>query len=91
GLKEKLLAAHRGGIRHVVIPKENEKDLKEIPENVKDNLTIHAVSWMDEVLEIALERMPTPVLEDGLSGAGVVTEKVGEEKGSQPSTGLNPH
>jgi ATP-dependent Lon protease len=54
GLKEKLLAAHRGGIKTVVIPKDNERDLKEIPENVKADLTIHAVKWIDEVLEIAL-------------------------------------
>ena len=62
GLKEKLLAAHRGGIKHVIIPKENERDLKEIPENVKENLSIYPVKWMDEVLEIALERMPKPRL-----------------------------
>ncbi len=60
GLKEKLLAAHRGGIKHVIIPKENERDLKEIPENVKENLSIYPIKWMDEVLEIALERMPKP-------------------------------
>ncbi|HEX7037249.1 MAG TPA: endopeptidase La [Pseudomonadales bacterium] len=61
GLKEKLLAAQRGGIRRVIIPKENERDLKEIPDNVKSKLTILPVKWMDEVLEIALERMPHPV------------------------------
>ena len=60
GLKEKLLAAHRGGIRHVVIPEENERDLKEVADNVKRNLTIHPVKWMDEVLDFALERMPAP-------------------------------
>lgn len=62
GLKEKLLAAHRGGIKRVVIPAENEKDLKEIPDNVKENIEVHAVKWMDEVLEIALERLPEPRL-----------------------------
>jgi ATP-dependent Lon protease len=62
GLKEKLLAAHRGGIRTVVIPYENEKDLAEIPENVKTNLTIKSVRWIDEVLEIALQTMPVPIL-----------------------------
>ncbi len=61
GLKEKLLAAHRGGIRTVVIPAENEKDLVEIPDNVKANLTIKCVKWIDEVLEIALQRIPVPV------------------------------
>ncbi|SES83630.1 endopeptidase La [Thalassotalea agarivorans] len=55
GLKEKLLAAHRGGIKTVVIPKDNEKDLAEIPDNVKADLAIHPVKWIDEVLEIALE------------------------------------
>lgn len=65
GLKEKLLAAQRGGIRRVLIPKENERDLKEIPENVKSDLEIIPVKWMDQVLEVALERQPHPVdLED---------------------------
>jgi ATP-dependent Lon protease len=61
GLKEKLLAAHRGGITTVVIPAENEKDLIEIPENIKQNLTIKCVRWIDEVLEIALQYMPVPI------------------------------
>ena len=60
GLKEKLLAAHRGGIRHVVIPEENKRDLKEIADNIKERLIIHPVQWMDAVLEFALEHMPTP-------------------------------
>ncbi|MEQ5808547.1 endopeptidase La [Alteromonas sp. NFXS44] len=55
GLKEKLLAAHRGGIKTVVIPHENERDLEEIPENVKADLSIHPVKWIDEVLDIALQ------------------------------------
>ncbi|GLX81327.1 endopeptidase La [Thalassotalea eurytherma] len=55
GLKEKLLAAHRGGIKTVVIPKDNERDLSEIPDNVKADLSIHPVKWIDEVLQIALE------------------------------------
>jgi ATP-dependent Lon protease len=58
GVKEKLLAAHRGGIKTVIIPQENEKDLVEIPKNVKDRLDIKPVRWIDQVLEIALERMP---------------------------------
>jgi ATP-dependent Lon protease len=61
GLKEKLLAAHRGGIRTVLIPEENEKDLADIPDNVKGNLKIIAVSWIDEVLEHALAAQPTPL------------------------------
>ncbi|MDH3614663.1 MAG: endopeptidase La [Gammaproteobacteria bacterium] len=60
GLKEKLLAAHRGGISTVLIPHENEKDLVEIPKNIKDKLTIVPVKWIDEVLEHALQHMPLP-------------------------------
>ena len=60
GLKEKLLAAHRGGITTVLIPHENEKDLAEIPENIKKNLEIKPVHWIDEVLEVALQYMPLP-------------------------------
>jgi ATP-dependent Lon protease len=61
GLKEKLLAAHRGGIKTVLIPKENERDLKEIPDNIKADLDIKAVKWIDEVLEIALKYQPKPI------------------------------
>ena len=61
GLKEKLLAAHRGGITTVLIPAENEKDLVEIPKNIKQNLNITPVHWIDEVLELALEYSPTPL------------------------------
>ncbi len=64
GLKEKLLAALRGGIKTVLIPEENIKDLQEIPENVKNGLEIVPVKWIDKVLEIALERLPTPLSED---------------------------
>ncbi len=61
GLKEKLLAAHRGNIKTVIIPAENERDLKEIPDKIKADLSIHAVKWIDQVLELALERMPLPL------------------------------
>jgi ATP-dependent Lon protease len=61
GLKEKLLAAHRGGIKTVLIPDENVKDLAEIPDNVKNRLEIVPVKWIDKVLEIALERQPEPL------------------------------
>ena len=61
GLKEKLLAAHRGGIKTVLIPESNVKDLVEIPDNIKNNLQIHPVKWIDQVLELALERMPHPL------------------------------
>ena len=60
GLKEKLLAALRGGIKHLLIPKDNVKDLEEIPQNVKEGLEIHAVKWIDEVLAFGLEREPEP-------------------------------
>jgi len=63
GLKEKLLAAHRGGITKVLIPQENEKDLAEIPKNIKDKLTIVPVKWIDEVLQQALIHMPVPETE----------------------------
>ena len=58
GLKEKLLAAHRGGIKIVLIPEDNVKDLTEIPENIKNRLDIHPVKWIDQVLDLALERKP---------------------------------
>jgi ATP-dependent Lon protease len=61
GLKEKLLAAHRGGIKTVLIPEENVKDLQEIPDNIKNRLDIHPVKWIDQVLEYALERQPEPL------------------------------
>jgi ATP-dependent Lon protease len=64
GLKEKLLAALRGGIKTVIIPEENAKDLQDIPENVKNGLEIVPVRWIDKVLEIALEKMPTPLPDD---------------------------
>ena len=63
GLKEKLLAARRGGIKRVVIPKENERDLQKVPDNVTVNLDILPVEWMDEVIEIALEHPPQPSVE----------------------------
>ena len=64
GLKEKLLAAHRGGIKTVLIPAENEKDLAEVPDNVTRGLLIKPVKWIDEVLEIALESMPVEITEE---------------------------
>ena len=73
GLKEKLLAALRGGIKTVLIPEENAKDLQDIPANVKNGLEIVPVRWIDKVLEIALERMPTPLPEEEVvvTGAAV--------------------
>jgi ATP-dependent Lon protease len=71
GLKEKLLAAHRGGIKTVLIPEQNVKDLAEIPDNVKNKIEIVPVRWIDKVLEIALERHPTPLSEEELAAAAV--------------------
>ena len=65
GLKEKLLAAHRGGIKTVLIPHENEKDLAEIPKTVLESLEVKPVRWIDDVLEVALQTMPTPLEEEG--------------------------
>jgi len=70
GLKEKLLAAHRGGINTVLIPDENMRDLKEIPANVKESLDIRPVKWIDEVLDIALEYPPEPRPADPVSESG---------------------
>jgi len=64
GLKEKLLAAHRGGIKTVLIPEENTKDLVEMPDNIKNRLDIHPVKWIDQVLELALERQPEALSDD---------------------------
>jgi len=83
GLKEKLLAAHRGGIRTVIIPKENEKDLREIPQNIQENLEIIPVAWIDEVLDIALESKPEPLVGEIVSKDEAQIKKDGK---SRPST-----
>jgi ATP-dependent Lon protease len=75
GLKEKLLAALRGGIKTVLIPEENAKDLQDIPENVKNALEIVPVKWIDQVLEVALERVPTPLADEEAQPATPVAEK----------------
>ncbi len=79
GLKEKLLAAQRGGIKVVLIPEENTKDLVEIPDNVKNKLDIHPVKWIEQVLEMALERKPEPLPEPDAStdSAPVVIAETG--------------
>ncbi len=88
GLKEKLLAAHRGGISTVIIPKENERDLAEIPDNIKADLEIKPVKWIDEVLEIALESMPEQ-LSDEEYMAGMVTSADNGE--SEEKNRINTH
>lgn len=85
GLKEKLLAAHRGNIKRVIIPADNERDLKEIPDNVKAELEIFPVKWIDQVLDLALEYQPTPNPETVVPKAALSTsteegEKLKDEK-----------
>jgi len=87
GLKEKLLAAHRGGITTVLIPLENEKDLAEIPENIKSNLEIIPIHWIDEVLQVALQYLPTPI-DKKIIADSVVTET---ESVKTISHGLTAH
>ena len=84
GLKEKLLAALRGGIKHVLIPKDNVKDLEEIPENVKTGLTIHPVKWIDEVLALGLETQPESWI--GPSVAEIVKEPASKPKPRSKAT-----
>jgi ATP-dependent Lon protease len=89
GLKEKLLAAHRGGVKQVVIPHENEKDLAEIPENIKNDLQIHSVKWMDEVLQVALDRMPVPRIADPQGDAQ--SERVERKGDDEGASSISPH
>ena len=80
GLKEKLLAAHRGGIKTVLIPEENRRDLAEIPKNIKSKLDIKPVKWIDEVLEVALQHMPVALPQkDGEGIASVKEEKAAKK------------
>jgi len=75
GLKEKLLAAHRGGIKTVMIPEDNVKDLVDIPDNIKNRLEIRPVKWIEQVLEIALERMPEALADDAPADTPVPVAK----------------
>ncbi len=84
GLKEKLLAAHRGGITTVLIPDENTKDLAEIPDNIKEKLDIRPVKWIDEVLQVALTHMPTPLPTADAKPAEAIT---GEKRRRKPARG----
>lgn len=89
GLKEKLLAARRGGIGTVVIPHENERDLQEVPDNIKENLDIRPVKWIDEVLAIALERLPEPLDDDAyLAGSPGIGQ--GDEQGPESKDADRP-
>ena len=82
GLKEKLLAAHRGGIKLVLIPEENVKDLAEIPDNVKNAIEIVPVRWIDKVLELALERSPTPLPPEEEAKAAAPVADAAKDAGS---------
>ena len=88
GLKEKLLAAHRGGIELVIIPEDNRKDLAEIPKNILSKLDIRPVKWIEEVLELALQHMPTPVADEPQKELASSTES-GAVKPS--SENVRPH
>ncbi len=87
GLKEKLLAAHRGGITTALIPRDNEKDLAEIPKNIKDKLRIVPVRWIDEVLQFALQNMPVPKAVDRKLPA----DDVQKGPADTSDTGVRPH
>ena len=87
GLKEKLLAAHRGGITTVMIPVDNEKDLTEIPDNIKGKLDIRPVKWIDEVLEVALAARPTP----RLAAAPAAGEKRPRRAGRRATKAVQAH
>lgn len=78
GLKEKLLAAHRGGIKTVIIPADNERDLKEIPVNIKEDLSIKPVKWIDEVLDIALQYSPKSLSDEEYRALEKAAQKVDE-------------
>ena len=89
GLKEKLLAAHRGGVGTVIIPEENRKDLADIPANVTESLQIRPVKWIDEVLDIALEHPLTPSARSEPPVAAAV--EGGKRKGAAEDTPVRPH
>jgi ATP-dependent Lon protease len=80
GLKEKLLAALRGGIKTALIPEDNVKDLQDIPENVKNGLEIVPVKWIDQVLDVALESKPVALTEEEISAAIAATAKTQEKE-----------
>ena len=92
GLKEKLLAAKRGGIKTVIIPHENERDLQEVPDNIKENVVIRPVKWIDEVLSIALERLPESLDDDAyLEGMASVAQGEDSEGDKTAPKRPRPH
>ena len=86
GLKEKLLAALRGGIKTVLIPEENAKDLQDIPENVKNGLEIVPVKWIDKVLEIALEKMPVPLSDEEVAASAAAVAELAKQRAGAPAS-----
>jgi ATP-dependent Lon protease len=84
GLKEKLLAAHRGGIKTVLIPEENSRDLAEIPANIKENLDIRTVKWIDQVLALALTKVPEPLTDDAV-------QELEKKKAADDSNSIHTH
>jgi ATP-dependent Lon protease len=80
GVKEKLLAAHRAGIKNIILPKENEKDLQDIPQDILESMSINLVETMDEVLQVALERLPVP--------PGQVSEGIADLQGNRPNENI---
>ena len=92
GLKEKLLAARRGGVSTVIIPHENERDLQEVPDNIKENLDIRPVKWIDEVLAIALEKSPEPLSDEAyLEGTVTVAATDDAEAGAEGANRPRSH
>jgi ATP-dependent Lon protease len=91
GLKEKLLAARRGGIKTVIIPRENERDLKEVPDKIKEDLEIVAVKWIDEVLAIALEKTPEPLSDDDYLAPAPSRRPAGSDGEEGDEARMNTH
>jgi len=90
GLKEKLLAAHRGNIKTVIIPADNERDLREIPDNVKADMRICPIKWIDQVLELALEYQPVPISET-LTTKTAIAATVEEVDKAKEEMHINTH
>ena len=90
GLKEKLLAAHRGGVKTVIIPKDNEKDLADIPSEILEKLQVKPAQWIDDVLMTALTSAPVPLLPDNLPGSEQGKTKSSTSK-KKPSLSVRHH
>jgi len=85
GLKEKLLAAHRAGIKLVIIPQDNEKDLQDVSEKVREEIEIHPVKWIDQVVDYALERSPVPLPDDAMEQDELTKQQKGRQDRVSPS------